>query len=961
MALRNPKLETFGNLHKLEDFSGGMYTVRPQDMIPDNASPHTKNCIYDKNFCLSKIWGTNELIAISSGGYNRFINASDYVYGLYNFVAPSGKSRLIIQGRDANDGYMSLYALDTQTSYPATLTADPTRILGASGELTNYQRCTFATYKGRLYVWNGADYLRYWNGTSWRSYHTDKSERFKYIMTYGRRLWAASSGLNPSRVIWTDLNHCNFARYYASGTNYVDFNSPFDYSKITWITQFKNRLLVFKQNSIYAFYGDPDTHGISFDIIAHNVGALDGWSVQVHNDRVYFMARDGIYVYGDTDVLASPEDRRLSAEPNVIRISTEIDDWWEDNCTLPDPEKAKETTLGGYEDFCSTLAFTAGGDASNFKANDVGIEENDIIVGATSKARARVIYVDKTSGTWAGGDAAGTLYLSDVYSYLAFDSGGSADSDEIKQGMKITGATSTATAYVYSVRVTSGAWSTENAAGYLLIQLVDGIFQNNEHINTDLESNIADVDGTIGTWTATEKINLGSKEYATAGTFTQKFRLCNTRTNIAPNTENPVVINGAIHRDALPHTSEQSQTSQDSWLSVRSTGGATAYYGQTFKLADSSPVDWSICSGVGLYLKEIGDVSGLTFKVHICNDDDGEPDFDGVFAEGKLTGNFLHGLSVIGFDSGSYEPNIGDTIEENGGDASAVVHKVVLTSGKWDNNTAAGYFYIKSSTGTWTNDAQIDINGGTADIATVDGTASSISAGCWVFVEMSYWDYAQNMYLGKNIGQGDTPPTIHIDVKVTGDTDANYLQWGYYADSDNYANGAMVNSGISYDYDYAFNVYCRGFYYEDSIFVETNTIDGGSGHVLWKSINFLFNNDRLGDQVAGWELSTIEYLTKSTDTGWTNAGAWDTASTTTNGSSFGTTANPATNQYVRFRLTFKQPYGSLYYKMDTFTLQNILAASTIETTATGFVSSAIHEDRYVLSIKSIADPEVVPS
>jgi len=144
------------------------------------------------------------------------------------------------------------------------------------------------------------------------------------------------------------------------------------------------------------------------------VGTINGWTVQVYNELVYFAAADGVWVYGDTNIAASSEDRRLQVQPNVVRISSEIDTYWGDNFTIPDPYKVEEVSKGGYADYCSTLSYTTGGDASNFKADDVGIEPNDYIIGGTSKAVAKVVAVDLDSGTWTGGDAAGTLYLSEV-------------------------------------------------------------------------------------------------------------------------------------------------------------------------------------------------------------------------------------------------------------------------------------------------------------------------------------------------------------------------------------------------------------------------------------------------------------------------------------------------------------------------------------------------------------------
>ena len=75
----------------------------------------------------------------------------------------------------------------------------------------------------------------------------------------------------------------------------------------------------------------------------------------------------------------------------------------------------------------------------------------------------------------------------------------------------------------------------------------------------------------------------------------------------------------------------------------------------------------------------------------------------------------------IPFDAGANEPSVGETLSEDGGDASGVLVYTDVTSGTWGNNDAAGYFYIHTSDGTWTDDEQID-GSTTADIANVNGT-----------------------------------------------------------------------------------------------------------------------------------------------------------------------------------------------------------------------------------------------
>ena len=77
---------------------------------------------------------------------------------------------------------------------------------------------------------------------------------------------------------------------------------------------------------------------------------------------------------------------------------------------------------------------------------------------------------------------------------LDFDSGGVF---EVTPADVLTGATSNATAYVESINVDSGDWSSGDAAGIFTLRRVSGEFQNNENLDVDGNSNVATVDGTL--------------------------------------------------------------------------------------------------------------------------------------------------------------------------------------------------------------------------------------------------------------------------------------------------------------------------------------------------------------------------------------------------------------------------------------------------------------------------------
>ncbi len=85
---------------------------------------------------------------------------------------------------------------------------------------------------------------------------------------------------------------------------------------------------------------------------------------------------------------------------------------------------------------------------------------------------------------------------------------------------------------------------------------------------------------------------------------------------------------------------------------------------------------------------------------------------------------------ILGFDSMSERPNVGDQINENGaGTGEAVVMAVVIISGTVGGGTAAGFMFVRGVAGqAWSNDDQIDINGGTADVATADSTTYDLAA-----------------------------------------------------------------------------------------------------------------------------------------------------------------------------------------------------------------------------------------
>ena len=81
---------------------------------------------------------------------------------------------------------------------------------------------------------------------------------------------------------------------------------------------------------------------------------------------------------------------------------------------------------------------------------------------------------------------------------------------------------------------------------------------------------------------------------------------------------------------------------------------------------------------------------------------------------------------IIYFDSGSEEPLIGDTLVGASSEAEGIITKIVLTTGIWGSGTAEGWVEFSSVTGTFTENENINIEGGTENVMTVNHPSTTL-------------------------------------------------------------------------------------------------------------------------------------------------------------------------------------------------------------------------------------------
>jgi len=136
----------------------------------------------------------------------------------------------------------------------------------------------------------------------------------------------------------------------------------------------------------------------------------------------------------------------------------------------------------------ASLATDAAGNAVA-TGQEPAIAVQTLSIGGTSVASSA--FNDLTRFVLIHTDAICHVRFDRAYRSMAFTSGGTA---AVAAGDTITGATSSATAFIREVRLTSGSWAGGDAAGFLIFKSTDktGTFQS-ENVNTASQNNIATV------------------------------------------------------------------------------------------------------------------------------------------------------------------------------------------------------------------------------------------------------------------------------------------------------------------------------------------------------------------------------------------------------------------------------------------------------------------------------------
>lgn len=120
----------------------------------------------------------------------------------------------------------------------------------------------------------------------------------RYLAEHNNRLWYGHVYLDgetnpgpefPSRIYWSDLYQPDRV------TGFVDVQ-PEDGDAITGIVSLQNNLVVFKNNRTYLVLGFSE-RDFQVRLVNGNVGCIAPRSIAIMDNRVYFLATDGVWAF----------------------------------------------------------------------------------------------------------------------------------------------------------------------------------------------------------------------------------------------------------------------------------------------------------------------------------------------------------------------------------------------------------------------------------------------------------------------------------------------------------------------------------------------------------------------------------------------------------------------------------------------------------------------------------------
>lgn len=182
----------------------------------------------------------------------------------------------------------------------------------ASG-LSTIARYTLATQNDNVYITNGVNVMSKWDGTTYTATSPGSPPTAKYVFVHKNLMFLAGNSVNPSRLYFSALADPESW----PALNFIDVGRG-DGDTITGLAVLLDRLVIFKNNSVWLLEGDSSSNFV-LRRASSQAGCVDQHSVVEVNNTLGFMARDGFYFFDGVRVQLASE--KISATVAALNES----------------------------------------------------------------------------------------------------------------------------------------------------------------------------------------------------------------------------------------------------------------------------------------------------------------------------------------------------------------------------------------------------------------------------------------------------------------------------------------------------------------------------------------------------------------------------------------------------------------------------------------------------------------
>jgi hypothetical protein len=308
-------------------FGGGLNLRDRTDSLDESQALDVLNVLFTERGSVKQREGYAKFT--SSEGTNRYDSLSAYYRtGSANQIVAGAGNRL--EGINVSGGIVASSTAPTASPHYFARHGTPTA--------------------ERLYIANGTDTVRYWDGSAFTTpayTGTTPTGRFLAVQSPDNRLVCARTATNTSRVLFSDSGDPSIF----GANNYVDI-TPGDGEPIMGLIAWREYLFAFKETKFAVFYGNStDSTGapvFNYRLVNTGIGLAASRALCAGRDGVYFLGREGVYsTTGDAPTLLSdlvdplfhgnPSIYFKSNTLNPAQITLAAMDWYDERLYLSLP------------------------------------------------------------------------------------------------------------------------------------------------------------------------------------------------------------------------------------------------------------------------------------------------------------------------------------------------------------------------------------------------------------------------------------------------------------------------------------------------------------------------------------------------------------------------------------------------------------------------------------------------